>query len=48
MMGYGEEPGIIPRFCEDLFARVAKKHTQEVGAHAVWSLHAGLGDGPAG
>ncbi|ELK19092.1 Kinesin-like protein KIF14 [Pteropus alecto] len=30
MMGYGEEPGIIPRFCEDLFAQVAKKHTQEL------------------
>ncbi|XP_016067109.1 PREDICTED: kinesin-like protein KIF14 [Miniopterus natalensis] len=30
MMGFGEEPGIIPRFCEDLFAQVAKKQTQEV------------------
>ncbi|XP_053515579.1 kinesin-like protein KIF14 [Artibeus jamaicensis] len=29
MMGFGEEPGIIPRFCEDLFAQVAK--TPEVG-----------------
>lgn len=30
MMGFGEEPGIIPRFCEDLFAQVAEKQTQEV------------------
>ncbi|XP_060034494.1 kinesin-like protein KIF14 [Erinaceus europaeus] len=30
MMGLSEEPGIIPRFCEDLFAQVAKKQTQEV------------------
>ncbi|XP_039739445.1 kinesin-like protein KIF14 isoform X2 [Pteropus medius] len=38
MMGYGEEPGIIPRFCEDLFARVAKKHTQEVSCHLEMSF----------
>ncbi|XP_045674220.1 kinesin-like protein KIF14 isoform X1 [Phyllostomus hastatus] len=31
MMGFGEEPGIIPRFCEDLFAQVAK--TPEVKHH---------------
>ncbi|XP_077013462.1 kinesin-like protein KIF14 isoform X2 [Tamandua tetradactyla] len=30
MMGFSEEPGIIPRFCEDLFAQVDKKQTQEV------------------
>jgi hypothetical protein len=30
MMGFSEEPGIIPRFCEDLFAQVAQKQTQEV------------------
>ncbi|XP_029418013.1 kinesin-like protein KIF14 isoform X2 [Nannospalax galili] len=30
MMGFNEEPGIIPRFCEDLFAQVAKKQTSEV------------------
>ncbi|XP_049626743.1 kinesin-like protein KIF14 [Suncus etruscus] len=30
MMGFSEEPGIIPRFCEDLFAQVAKKQSQEV------------------
>ena len=29
-MGFSEEPGIIPRFCEDLFAEIAKKQTQEV------------------
>uniref|UniRef100_G3TYJ6 Kinesin-like protein n=1 Tax=Loxodonta africana TaxID=9785 RepID=G3TYJ6_LOXAF len=29
MMGFSEEPGIIPRFCQDLFAQVAKKRTQE-------------------
>ncbi|KAB1258640.1 Kinesin-like protein KIF14 [Camelus dromedarius] len=33
MMGFSEEPGIIPRFCEDLFAQVAKKQTQEVCSH---------------
>lgn len=30
MMGLNEEPGIIPRFCEDLFAQVAKKQASEV------------------
>lgn len=30
MMGFSEEPGIIPRFCEDLFAEIARKQTQEV------------------
>ncbi|XP_055000187.1 kinesin-like protein KIF14 [Sorex araneus] len=29
MMGFSEEAGIIPRFCEDLFARVATKQSQE-------------------
>ncbi|XP_055966508.1 kinesin-like protein KIF14 [Sorex fumeus] len=29
MMGFSEEPGIIPRFCEDLFAQVSKKQSQE-------------------
>ncbi|XP_004862325.1 kinesin-like protein KIF14 [Heterocephalus glaber] len=33
MMGFSEEPGIIPRFCEDLFAQVAKKQTEEVSYH---------------
>ncbi|GAB1285487.1 Kinesin-like protein KIF14 [Apodemus speciosus] len=30
MMGLNEEPGIIPRFCEDLFAQIAKKQTSEM------------------
>ncbi|XP_036133400.1 kinesin-like protein KIF14 isoform X2 [Molossus molossus] len=38
MMGFGEEPGIIPRFCEDLFAQVAKKQTQEVRYHLEMSF----------
>ncbi|XP_053769371.1 kinesin-like protein KIF14 isoform X3 [Desmodus rotundus] len=36
MMGFGEEPGIIPRFCEDLFAQVAK--TPEVRYHVEMSF----------
>nr|XP_019606358.1 PREDICTED: kinesin-like protein KIF14 [Rhinolophus sinicus] len=38
MMGFGEEPGIIPRFCEDLFAQVAKNQTQEVRCHLEMSF----------
>lgn len=38
MMGFSEEPGIIPRFCEDLFAQVAKKQTQEVNYHLEMSF----------
>ncbi|XP_004685308.1 PREDICTED: kinesin-like protein KIF14 [Condylura cristata] len=38
MMGLSEEPGIIPRFCEDLFAQVAKKQTQEVRYHLEMSF----------
>lgn len=38
MMGFGEEPGIIPRFCEDLFAQVAKNQTQEVRYHLEMSF----------
>ncbi|MBZ3883002.1 Kinesin-like protein KIF14 [Sciurus carolinensis] len=38
MMGFSEEPGIIPRFCEDLFAHVAKKQTQEVSYHLEMSF----------
>lgn len=34
-MGFNEEPGIIPRFCEDLFAEIAKKQTQEVCSHGL-------------
>ncbi|KAM5300671.1 kinesin-like protein KIF14 isoform 2-T2 [Glossophaga mutica] len=36
MMGFGEEPGIIPRFCEDLFAQVAK--APEVRYHIAMSF----------
>nr|XP_020139905.1 kinesin-like protein KIF14 [Microcebus murinus] len=38
MMGFSEEPGIIPRFCEDLFAQVAKKQSQEVSYHLEMSF----------
>ncbi|XP_021510001.1 kinesin-like protein KIF14 [Meriones unguiculatus] len=38
MMGLNEEPGIIPRFCEDLFAQVAKKQTPEVSYHLEMSF----------
>uniref|UniRef100_A0A8C0S5U2 Kinesin-like protein KIF14 n=1 Tax=Canis lupus familiaris TaxID=9615 RepID=A0A8C0S5U2_CANLF len=38
MMGLNEEPGIIPRFCEDIFAQVAKKQTQEVSFHLEMSF----------
>ncbi|XP_043779901.1 kinesin-like protein KIF14 [Cervus elaphus] len=38
MMGFNEEPGIIPRFCEDLFAEIAKKQTQEVSYHLEMSF----------
>ncbi|XP_004439031.1 PREDICTED: kinesin-like protein KIF14 [Ceratotherium simum simum] len=38
MMGFSEEPGIIPRFCEDLFAQVAKKQTQEISYHLEMSF----------
>ena len=34
-MGFSEEPGIIPRFCEDLFAEIAKKQTEEVCSHGL-------------
>uniref|UniRef100_A0A8C8UN64 Kinesin-like protein KIF14 n=2 Tax=Peromyscus maniculatus bairdii TaxID=230844 RepID=A0A8C8UN64_PERMB len=38
MMGLNEEPGIIPRFCEDLFAQVAKRQTSEVSFHLEMSF----------
>ncbi|XP_051003454.1 kinesin-like protein KIF14 [Acomys russatus] len=38
MMGLNEEPGIIPRFCEDLFAQVAKKQAPEVSYHLEMSF----------
>ncbi|XP_053549787.1 kinesin-like protein KIF14 [Bombina bombina] len=30
MMGFDEEPGIIPRFCADLFSRIQKTNKQQV------------------
>ncbi|XP_038601970.1 kinesin-like protein KIF14 isoform X1 [Tachyglossus aculeatus] len=38
MMGFGEERGIIPRFCEALFARVAQQKTQEISYHLEMSF----------
>ncbi|XP_028629638.1 kinesin-like protein KIF14 isoform X1 [Grammomys surdaster] len=38
MMGLNEEPGIIPRFCEDLFAQIAKKQTSEISYHLEMSF----------
>ncbi|XP_067394403.1 kinesin-like protein KIF14 [Emydura macquarii macquarii] len=33
MMGFGEELGIIPRFCEDLFTKIAQRDTQQILYH---------------
>ncbi|XP_036442255.1 kinesin-like protein KIF14 [Colossoma macropomum] len=33
MMGFGEEPGVIPRFCEELFLRLSRADNQEVTCH---------------
>lgn len=30
MMGFGEEAGVIPRFCEELFSRLSRTETKEV------------------
>lgn len=30
MMGFGEEVGVTPRFCEELFARLPKDQNKEV------------------
>lgn len=30
MMGFGEEAGVIPRFCRELFSRVASMENEEV------------------
>ncbi len=32
MMGFGEEVGVIPRFCEELFSRLSRTETKEVTA----------------
>ncbi|XP_051550144.1 kinesin-like protein KIF14 [Myxocyprinus asiaticus] len=33
MMGFGEEAGVIPRFCEELFCRLSRTETKEVSCH---------------
>nr|XP_006135454.1 kinesin-like protein KIF14 isoform X1 [Pelodiscus sinensis] len=33
MMGFGEELGIIPRFCEDLFTQIAQMDSQKILYH---------------
>lgn len=30
MMGFGEEEGVIPRFCQELFSRLASMENEEV------------------
>uniref|UniRef100_A0A667XDH0 Kinesin-like protein KIF14 n=1 Tax=Myripristis murdjan TaxID=586833 RepID=A0A667XDH0_9TELE len=33
MMGFGEEAGMIPRFCQELFSRLSSTENQEVTCH---------------
>ncbi|XP_029001602.1 kinesin-like protein KIF14 [Betta splendens] len=37
MMGFGEEPGVIPRFCRELFSRLASMEHEEVKCHVEMS-----------
>ncbi|KAF7658815.1 hypothetical protein LDENG_00007720 [Lucifuga dentata] len=37
MMGFGEEPGVIPRFCQQLFTRLASMENQKVKCHVEMS-----------
>uniref|UniRef100_A0A7M4FLX5 Kinesin-like protein KIF14 n=1 Tax=Crocodylus porosus TaxID=8502 RepID=A0A7M4FLX5_CROPO len=37
MMGFGEEPGIIPRFCEDLFLQIGQTDTEKISYHVEMS-----------
>uniref|UniRef100_A0A8C2ZVW9 Kinesin-like protein KIF14 n=1 Tax=Cyclopterus lumpus TaxID=8103 RepID=A0A8C2ZVW9_CYCLU len=37
MMGFGEEEGVIPRFCQELFARLASMINEEVKCHVEMS-----------
>ncbi|XP_076007312.1 kinesin-like protein KIF14 isoform X2 [Genypterus blacodes] len=37
MMGFGEEPGVIPRFCQQLFTRLASMKNQQVKCHVEMS-----------
>ncbi|KAF3835228.1 hypothetical protein F7725_027786, partial [Dissostichus mawsoni] len=38
MMGFGEEEGVIPRFCQELFSRLASMENEEVKCHVEMSL----------
>lgn len=37
MMGFGEEEGVIPRFCHELFARLTSMENEEVKCHVEMS-----------
>uniref|UniRef100_UPI0037E9B30F kinesin-like protein KIF14 n=1 Tax=Semicossyphus pulcher TaxID=241346 RepID=UPI0037E9B30F len=37
MMGFGEEEGVIPRFCQELFARLTSMENEEVKCHVEMS-----------
>ncbi|KAM9849329.1 kinesin-like protein KIF14 [Aulostomus maculatus] len=37
MMGFGEEAGVIPRFCQELFSRLASMEDEEVKCHVEMS-----------
>ncbi|KFQ20323.1 Kinesin-like KIF14, partial [Merops nubicus] len=39
MMGFGEEQGIIPRLCEDLFTRIAQMDKQQILYHLEMSFY---------
>ncbi|XP_027145659.1 kinesin-like protein KIF14 isoform X1 [Larimichthys crocea] len=37
MMGFGEEEGVIPRFCDELFSRLSSMENKEVNCHVEMS-----------
>ncbi|XP_042367975.1 kinesin-like protein KIF14 [Plectropomus leopardus] len=37
MMGFGEEEGVIPRFCQELFSRLASMENKEIKCHVEMS-----------
>ncbi|XP_053737269.1 kinesin-like protein KIF14 [Synchiropus splendidus] len=37
MMGFGEEAGVIPRFCQEMFSKLASMQTDEVKCHVEMS-----------
>ncbi|KAF1385577.1 hypothetical protein PFLUV_G00109210 [Perca fluviatilis] len=37
MMGFGEEEGVIPRFCQELFSRLPSMENEEVNCHVEMS-----------